>query len=302
MSLRSTFRWLTAADERETLSELNAKIAERESAQKQPKRGVVEQRDAVRKTIVLRLGTELVIVGVLIAGTAAKIVSVLSGKPEQGAQPGLVEGGAAKPLENIDFDAPGMMKQFVFINLPKDQKDVDALHDKIGEALKLALQNKEVAETFRTSDIDIILTPNVSTTAQAAVERIGAAGAAGNGVDFRTWAGDAITISTKQRGAADMKHMMIVDEKLVGDPLKLAVAMDHELGHVRERKGGNVLRDVSKEEIDVFTGSIARLRILVQRLRATNGANDPIARRLETEIIPHEEGLLRGWRSMPKKR
>jgi hypothetical protein len=169
----------------------------------------------------LRLGAEIVIVGVLIAGVAAKLAGVFSGERGQEAQSGLVEGRSPQPLREINFDEPGMLKKFVLVNLPKNQEDADKLHDKIGEALKLALQDKDMAETFRTSDIDIMVTPDVKSRAQAEVERLGAAGAAGVGVDFRTWSGDAITLSTIRRGKG-MHHMMLIDEKLLADPLKLA--------------------------------------------------------------------------------
>jgi hypothetical protein len=57
------------------------------------------------------------------------------------------------------------------------------------------------------------------------------------------------------------------------------------------------MTDVSREEVEVFTAAIGRLRVLVQRLRATNGPDCPLAKRLEDVIIPREEAYLQGWNS-----
>lgn len=302
MAMRDILRWMTAADERERLCQVRESIANREAANRSPKQHVLAERDRLRRTIWLRLGTELVLLGTMIAATAAKLSGVLDGTPAQQGQTGRLEDAGAGAMRHIDFDAPGMMKTFVIVNLPEDQKAVDALHGKIGEALKLALQDTEMAEVYRSEDITILVTPNVSLTAQASVERLGVAAKKGAGVDFRTWSGDAITLSTVRKGRAApvLQHTMILDEALLKDLLKMAVAFDHELGHVRSRRGNTVLTDIAAEEVDVFTGSIARLRLLAQRLRASNGPADPLATRLEQEVLPKEELLLSGWRSQRK--
>lgn len=291
--MRCVLRWMTAADERQQLAEVEGKIANREAGNCSPKKHVLEQRDQLRRTIWLRLGTEFVLLGALVAGTAAKLAGVFSSGSEPNAA-GQVEAGQAGPLRNINFDAPGMMKTYVIVNLPEDPKAVDALHDKIGEALKLALQDPKMLEAYRTADISIIMTPDVRGTAQAAIERMQAGGGAGKGVDLRTWSGDAITLSTQERGKP-ITHLVMMDEKLMQDPLKFGVAMDHELGHVRKRNLEGGVRDIVQEEVDVFTDAIVRLRTLAHRLRVTNGPQDPMAQRLEQEIIPREEFLLRNW-------
>jgi hypothetical protein len=300
MSMRNILRWVTAADERERLAQVRESIANREAGHRSPKQHVLAERDRLRRTIWLRLGTEFVLLGTLIAATAAKLSGVLDGTPAQSGQAGRVERDGESGIRKIDFDRPGMMKTFVIVNLPEDQKAVDALHDKIGEALKLALQHPDMAEAYRISDIDIMVTPDIRGTAQAALERMGAGKGAGKGVDLRTWSGDAMTLSTKRAGEP-MKHLMMLEEKLVADPLKLGVAIDHELGHVKTRNTSGAMIDVTEEEIAVFSGSLIRLRALVERLRATNGPNDPMARRLESEILPHEERLLAGWNSQRRR-
>lgn len=291
MGLSETMRWLTAAQEREELSELRAK----------KKRNSASRETALRRTIKIRLGTELTLVLAIAGGALAKLQDVFSSTPSTSSSQNVLPTSSENvdlQMQEIDFDHDGMLKKYDLsqLGIPNNEESLQPYHEKIGGALNLALQDPNILATYRDSTIEFIFTDDVNVYFSVISDRFEQRGEGGSAPGLNSWQGDGMTVSMLRKSTGKLSHIVILQNGLLDDPAKLANTIIHELGHIKNRNDGVAAEDYGEEEVATFTSSIECLRRLIIRLRNTNGPDDAIAKRIEESILPKEQRMLESYR------